>query len=196
MRIYVIPAALVVGLLSGCAKSDDKAAPTTEPAAMAAAPAPAPGSPEAKIAEAMSAAPKSIADQAAIMDWPATEGGQMTQLRAGTNGWTCFPSSPAAVTAADKDPMCLDESWLAFAEAWTTHATPKFTHAGIGYMLQGGSSASNSDPSITEPPAGRQRTCFSISFARAKSRSVMPPEACVFSLTHTFPQVTSRSGWW
>jgi hypothetical protein len=41
-----------------------------------------------KIASAMSAAPASIAKGAAIMDFPATLGGQPRQLRAGTNAGT------------------------------------------------------------------------------------------------------------
>ena len=154
MRTRMVPAALAVGLLFGCAKSEEKTTPASEPATVSAAPAP--GSPEAKIAEAMTAAPKSIAEQATVMDWPATEGGQMTQLRAGTNGWTCFPSSPAAVTAADKDPMCLDGSWLAFAEAWSTHGTPKITHVGIGYMLQGDAGSSATDPFAMSASADNQ----------------------------------------
>src|ERR1043166_8776704 len=43
-----------------------------------------------KISNAMTAAPSSISAHAAIMDWPATEGGSMVSLRAGTNGWTCL----------------------------------------------------------------------------------------------------------
>src|SRR2546422_11306268 len=58
-----------------------------------------------KIADAMKAAPRSISAKATIMDWPATEGGKMVPLRAGTNGWTCLPDFPA--TRGDA-PMCAD----------------------------------------------------------------------------------------
>src|SRR2546422_7052829 len=58
-----------------------------------------------KIADAMKAAPRSISAKATIMDWPATEGGKMVTLRAGTNGWTCLPDFPA--TRGD-DPMCVE----------------------------------------------------------------------------------------
>src|SRR5207248_931687 len=40
-----------------------------------------------KIASAESAAPVAISKHAQIMDWPETEGGQMKEIRAGTNGW-------------------------------------------------------------------------------------------------------------
>src|SRR5436190_18234896 len=62
-----------------------------------------------KIKNAMSAAPATIAQHATIMDWPATPNGQMRQLRAGTNGWVCYPSSPEEFGGASvDDPMCLD----------------------------------------------------------------------------------------
>jgi len=43
-------------------------------------------------------------------------------------------------------------------------------------------------PSMNDPGAGRQSASRSISFASAKSRSVMPPEACVLSLTRSCPR--------
>src|SRR5437879_13697565 len=70
-----------------------------------------------KIADAMKAAPRSISAQATIMDWPATEGGKMVTLRAGTNGWTCLPDFPA--TRGD-DPMCVDDQWMSFMSALMT----------------------------------------------------------------------------
>jgi hypothetical protein len=41
-----------------------------------------------KVAQVLSAAPASIAQNAAVMDWPAKEGEKPQQLRAGSNGWT------------------------------------------------------------------------------------------------------------
>src|SRR2546423_10832401 len=65
-----------------------------------------------KITNAMSAAPAEISKHAAIMDWPEKPGGQPKELRAGTNGWACFPNSPAEFGAASiDDPMCLDKQW-------------------------------------------------------------------------------------
>ena len=84
----------ILGLLLGTAACQQGAEQAEPPATAAESTpaAPAPGSPEAKIEEALSAAPAEIAGGAAIMDWPATEGGEMTELRAGGNGWTCFPN--------------------------------------------------------------------------------------------------------
>jgi hypothetical protein len=80
------------------------------------------------------------------MDWPATEGGKFIQLRAGKNGWVCYPSSPAATTAVGQDPMCLDAEFQKWAGAWMTKKPPKLTGVGVGYMLQGDRGASITDP--------------------------------------------------
>src|SRR5207253_2488045 len=56
-----------------------------------------------KIKNAMSAAPAEISRNATIMDWPEKAGGQPTQLRAGNNGWVCFPNSPSEFGAASVD---------------------------------------------------------------------------------------------
>jgi hypothetical protein len=62
------------------------------------------------IQNAMSAAPAAIAKDATIMDWPDSPGGQHKQLRAGTNGWVCYPNSPLEFKGlATEDPMCLDK---------------------------------------------------------------------------------------
>lgn len=98
---------------------------------------------EAKIESAMSAALASIADHATIMDWPAEEGGEMVLLREGTNGWTCMPDMP---NTPGNDPMCLDEPWLTWADGWMNKTEPDITKMGFGYMLQGGTPESNTDP--------------------------------------------------
>jgi hypothetical protein len=149
----------ILGLLLGvaaCQQGVEQSEPPATAAESTPAPAPVPGSPEAKIAEALSAAPADIAGGATIMDWPATEGGEMTELRAGGNGWTCFPNSPAAVTAAVDDPMCLDETWLAFANAWMTRTEPQVTKVGFGYMLQGDAGSSATDPFAMSETADNQ----------------------------------------
>jgi hypothetical protein len=107
-----------------------------------------------KIANAMSAAPAEISKNATIMDWPATEGGEPRQLRAGTNGWVCFPNTPGEFGAASaNDPMCLDKEWQAWAQAWLTKGTPHPAGTGIAYMLSGDRGASNTDPFATGPTA-------------------------------------------
>src|SRR5919201_165628 len=93
---------LSIACLTGCGKSATPGADTTAAAASTtsstamnpANPSAAPTSNDDKIKNAESAAPDSIARAATIMDWPATEGGKPTQLRAGTNGCVCYPSTP------------------------------------------------------------------------------------------------------
>lgn len=102
----------------------------------------------AKIKSAMSAAPPSISDNATIMDWPAEEDGKMTVIRQGANGWTCLPDMPAT---PGNDPMCLDYPWLVWLDAWINKAEPYIAQMGFGYMLQGGTPESNTDPYATGP---------------------------------------------
>jgi hypothetical protein len=106
---------------------------------------------EDKIKNAMSAAPKAIAKDATVLDHPAKEGGEMPVLRKGSNDWTCLPDDPS--TPAN-DPMCLDKMATQWAQAWMTKQEPQLSAAGIGYMLQGGGSASNIDPFAKKPAPG------------------------------------------
>jgi hypothetical protein len=108
---------------------------------------------DAKIENAMSAGPQSIAQDAAIMDWPTEAGGALTELRPGANAWTCLPDDPATPT---NDPVCVDKMWKVWFEAAIAGTEPQITTPGISYMLQGGSVADNDDPSILEPPAGQE----------------------------------------
>lgn len=105
-----------------------------------------------KIASAMSAAPMAISKQATIMDYPATPDGKPIMLRKGSNGWTCFPDNAGT---PGKDPMCLDKQWMTWLEAYLNKTSPNITAVGIGYMLQGGSDASNTDPFADKPAAGQ-----------------------------------------
>jgi len=123
-----------------------------EPVAQAAPAGPAPGSTEWKMQDAMSAAPRAIASGATLMDWGATPTTQPTQLRAGTNGWTCFADNPA--TPGD-DPMCMDGNFAAWGQAWMAHKPPHITGFGIAYMLKGGTDASNTDPFKMKPDSGQ-----------------------------------------
>jgi hypothetical protein len=97
-----------------------------------------------KIADAMSAAPASISAKATILDWPAKDGDKPVVLRAGSNGWNCLPDMPAT---EGSDPMCLDQMWMRWVEAYMAKKAPRITSLGIGYMIApGGSRGSNSDP--------------------------------------------------
>jgi hypothetical protein len=129
--------------LGACAKQE-------QPQQAAAPAGPAKGTPEWKIENAMSAGPTAIASGATIMDW-AAPGGQMTELRHGTNGWTCMPDVP---DSPGNDPMCVDGQFLKWAGAWMSKAKPNITAFGSAYMLQGGSDASNTDPFKHKPDSG------------------------------------------
>jgi hypothetical protein len=94
-----------------------------------------------KIISAESAAPESITREATVMDV------DQTILRAGTNGWTCFPDFPDTLGG---DPMCLDAPWMEWFRAYTSNGTPNVSGIGFGYMLGGDAAASNTDPFATE----------------------------------------------
>jgi hypothetical protein len=98
-----------------------------------------------KIRSAMSAAPAVIAKDATIMDMPS-----MKMLRKGTNGWTCIPDGPSPGV----DPMCLDKNGMEWADAWMHHKDPPKDKMAVGYMLMGGSDASNTDPFAEQPNSG------------------------------------------
>jgi hypothetical protein len=97
-----------------------------------------------KIASAESAAPAAISTHATIMDWAETAGGPMKQIRAGTNGWMCMPSTSGGIGPGD--PMCLDKQWQTWAEAYMSKGPVNVTADGIAYMLKGDKGASNTDP--------------------------------------------------
>jgi hypothetical protein len=95
---------------------------------------------EAMIKDALSATTAELAKGATVIDW------ENNVLKEGDNGWTCFPT-PAAF---EKAPMCLDEPWLAWADAWMNKQDVNISRVGLAYMLAGDSGASNSDPYATE----------------------------------------------
>lgn len=100
---------------------------------------------EALIQDAVKAAPESITKNATIQDW---EG---NVLRKGTNGWTCLPTPPQF--PAGTSPMCLDATWMEWADAWANKKDFSADRVGLAYMLAGDSGASNIDPYATEPTA-------------------------------------------
>jgi hypothetical protein len=100
---------------------------------------------QTKIDSAMSAGPTAVSAEATILD------GDGTVLREGTNDWTCYPDNPGS---PGNDPQCYDATWMLLNNAWGSDELPEITIPGIGYMLQGGSDASNTDPLALEPPEG------------------------------------------
>jgi hypothetical protein len=106
---------------------------------------------EAKIENAMSAAPLSIAENATILDNELDANGEFVVLREGSNGWYCSPNAPGT---PGEDPWCYDQAWLDWSYAILAGEEPNITVPGLAYMLQGGSDASNTDPFATEPAEG------------------------------------------
>jgi len=105
-----------------------------------------------KIENAMSAAPAAVAADATILDWPSAEGETFAELRKGSNGWTCFPAMPST---PGNDPMCVDQTWMSWIDAYVNRTAPDNRAVGLSYMLQGGIDASNSDPFAEAPAAGQ-----------------------------------------
>jgi hypothetical protein len=105
------------------------------------------GSAQQKIASAVSAAPASITAKATIMDWPANEGAHAMVLRQGTNGWVCYPDDPHT---KGNDPMCADEPWQKWMDAYMAQKPPQIARIGNAYMIApGGAWSSNADPFAT-----------------------------------------------
>ncbi len=158
-RLLLLVTAALLLLVSGCTfviEPPAAEAPAAEASATEepAAEAPAAPSVDDLIANAMSAGPANLAANAAVWDWPTETNPEFTELRAGTNGWTCLPDDPSTPNA--DDPLCLDADWLEFFAAFIEGRDPNYTGVGLGYMLQGGGAASISDPFATEPPAGQE----------------------------------------
>jgi hypothetical protein len=86
-------------------------------------------------AQALSAAPESVAKESAIVRME--KDGSMRTLRAGRNGFTCM------VVGTDK--MCNDANSMEFIDALLKHVPPP-DKVGISYMLAGDVGASNTDP--------------------------------------------------
>jgi hypothetical protein len=100
------------------------------------------------VKNALSAAPEAIAKNATVSD------GAGGILREGSNGWVCLPDDPER---PGNSPMCLDEGWLAWADAWMNRkplVAPKTIS--FGYMLQVDFPTSNVDPYATAATADNE----------------------------------------
>jgi hypothetical protein len=112
------------------------------------APSPSPAtSDQALIANALSAAPRSLTAGATVM------GHDGRVLRKGTSDWVCMPDMP---DVPNDTPMCLDAPWRALIDAWMNKRPATVTQMGFGYMLQGDMPVSNVDPFATAPTPGNQ----------------------------------------
>lgn len=103
----------------------------------------------AMIKNAEMAAPAAVAKDAQIIAVGAD--GMIKELRKGSNAFWCMPDD---TTTPGNDPMCGDANTMEWVKAWMSKTEPPKGKMGFGYMLAGGSTASNTDPFATAPPAG------------------------------------------
>lgn len=99
---------------------------------------------EALIADALSAAPPVIAENATVKD------GEGNVLRKGSNNWTCYPGNQAI------GPMCNQAQWDAVVAAMMKKEPVEVKELSVSYMLAGdgdSSGVSNSDPFAADPHA-------------------------------------------
>jgi len=142
LRIFALALAFAVMPLMGCERKEAGETTTAEQATTTVV-----DPREAMIADALSAAPPSLAATAMVMDW---EG---NMLREGSGPYTCMPTPPSL---QGKSPMCMDEPWKAWADAWTNQKEFKADRVGVSYMLAGDGGASNVDPYATGPTEDNQ----------------------------------------
>ena len=155
MRMLI---AVVAATISAACNSTQPPASTASSQAPAAAPASTravagpvepPKTDEEKVVNAMAAAPAAVSKDATVLDFDANM--KPRTLKQGSNGWTCLPDYPKSPGI---DPMCLDANGMEWIAAWAEKRQPAQDKMGFGYMLMGGSDASNSDPHAEGPAAG------------------------------------------
>jgi hypothetical protein len=147
-RLMSVVFALLVLSVSFHSPQASQQPPPPRPPAPGVGPVKPPTTDAAMIKSAMSAAPEAVSKDATIVAMD--DKMQMRTLRKGTNGWTCMPDGPSPGV----DPMCLDKNGMEWAAAWMAHKDPPKGKMGFGYMLMGGSDASNTDPFATKPNSG------------------------------------------
>lgn len=130
MRITALSIAALVMALPGAAVAQSTATRSA--------------SDDSLVANALSAAPASIASGATVT----THDGRV--LRQGTSDWVCLPDM---ADVPNDSPMCLDAPWRDFLDALTNRRAPTVTQVGFAYMLQGDMPVSNTDPYATAPTA-------------------------------------------
>jgi hypothetical protein len=107
-----------------------------------------------EIAQALTAAPPGVAAGAAVARMDAS--GRITELRAGTNGWTCIPPNDPAHVGHRNFPACFDKYGLEWIEDFFARRNPNPLHVGYSYMLRGGWSWSNTDSSARKLAPGQK----------------------------------------
>lgn len=98
---------------------------------------------DGQVEEALSALPPDFRPLATVKDLTGKT------LREGTSAYTCF--------ATPNGPMCMDEPFLSWMNAWMSGEPTSTSKIGISYMLAGDApdgGASNIDPAATAPEPG------------------------------------------
>jgi hypothetical protein len=134
---------MATGLVTGLGVASAAAQRTPKP--------PKPKTDAELIANAMSAAPAAVSKDATIV--VVETDGKLRTLRQGQGAFTCIPDDP---NTPGHDPVCLDRNGLEWLKSVLAHEKPPEGKIWFGYMLTGGSEASNDDPYATEPPAGKK----------------------------------------
>jgi len=88
-----------------------------------------------KIADALRAAPNFITDQATIVDYPVSKGGDFRVLRKGTSEWTCLPGPPPG--SKHDDPGCFDRVFFQWLTNGLAGRPRHIDRLGIAYMYMG-----------------------------------------------------------
>ena len=87
-----------------------------------------------KIADALRAGPRFITNNATILDWPSTPGGEYRVIRKGTNEWTCLPGVPGY---SHDEPGCFDATFMQWMKDSLAGREPHIQKIGIAYMYVG-----------------------------------------------------------
>lgn len=103
---------------------------------------------QALIESALSAAPPMVAETATVKDRKGNV------VREGSGEYTCFPRE-----GAGQSPLCVDDAWEGWLDAYVNKKPFTASEVGISYMLAGDApdaGVSNIDPSMKEPTADNQ----------------------------------------
>lgn len=105
---------------------------------------PQPGTREWKIRNARSAAPPMIAAQSMVVEVRDSTMALDTLERGDSaSPWVCFADDR---NTQPNDPVCADDQGMRFFHAWISRQPPRLTGMGVAYALQGGYTASDTDP--------------------------------------------------
>jgi hypothetical protein len=78
--------------------------------------------------------PKFVTQNATVLDWPPSPGGEFRVLRAGNHQWTCLPGGPEG---SHDRPGCFDQVFLEFMKDSIAGRPPNVKSGGISYMYGG-----------------------------------------------------------